>query len=205
MMDIDFKSLPPSDVYHCLTQTLIPRPVAWVLTENPAGDYNLAPFSYFTAVSSDPPLVMISVGKKPDGSFKDTRVNIEARGHFVIHQAHSGLAAPMTETARALEHGDSELDRIELTTTPFAGFSLPRLVQCRVAMACRLFELKEVGTNRQALIFGEVQHLYVDDKALIEDKKGRLKVDAAMLDPVGRLGANEYSKMGEVLTIPRPS
>ena len=78
-MEIDLDSLSANGVYHTLTRTVIPRPVAWVLSENAGGDYNLAPFSYFNAICSDPPLIMISVGKKPDGSSKDTRVNITAR------------------------------------------------------------------------------------------------------------------------------
>lgn len=203
-MIIDFADLSHSRIYHCMTQALIPRPVAWVLSENAAGDFNLAPFSYFTAVSSAPPLIMISVGQTPDGNFKDTRVNIEARGHFVVHLAHRELAHEMTETSRSLPYGDSELDNIGLTTTAFEGFSLPRLAQCRVAMACRIYELKEVGPNRQALIFGEVQCLFVDDAAVSMDEKNRVKLDAGVLDPVGRLGANEYTTFGEVLTIPRP-
>lgn len=203
-MNIDFRGMPSSQIYQCMTQTLIPRPVAWVLTENPAGDYNLAPFSYFTAVSSEPPLIMLSIGKKRDGTLKDTRVNIEARGHFVIHQAHSGLAHSVTETARTLEHGESELGEVNLDLVTFEGFELPRLAQCRVAMACRIYDLQEIGPNHQALILGEVQSVYIDDATLCEDATGRLKVDAAALDPLGRLGADEYSTLGEVISVPRP-
>ena len=203
-MIIDFAELSPSRIYHCLTQTLIPRPVAWVLTENPAGDYNLAPFSYFTAVCSHPPLIMLSVGQQPDGSLKDTRVNIEARGHFVVHLAHRELAREMTETSRSLSYGESELVNVDLTTTPFEGFTLPRLAECRVAMACRVYEVQEIGLNRQALVFGEVQRLYLDDAAASRDAKDRLKVDAGVLDPIGRLGADEYTTFGEIINIPRP-
>lgn len=203
-MDIDFAGLTGADIYHCMTQTLIPRPVAWVLSENAAGDYNLAPFSYFTAVSGSPPLIMISVGPKPDGTFKDTRMNIEARGHFVINLAHRELAGAMNETARSLPYGESELDAGGLGLAPFEGFFLPRLSRSRVAMACRLYELKEIGPHRQALIFGEVERLHVDDNAIERTTDGRLKISAAVLDPVARLGADEYGTLGEVLTIPRP-
>ena len=86
-MDIDLAALGPAQVYGLMTQTLIPRPIAWVLSENSDGGLNLAPFSYFNAVCSSPPLVMISVGKKPDGSFKDTRVNIEGRRFTVAADA----------------------------------------------------------------------------------------------------------------------
>ena len=74
-MIIQFADLKPLQRYHMMTQTIIPRPIAWVLTENDNGSSNLAPFSYFTALCSDPALVVLSIGKKPDGSLKDTRHN----------------------------------------------------------------------------------------------------------------------------------
>ena len=114
-MLIDFEDMDPKDAYHILTQTVIPRPVAWVLSENPDGDYNLAPFSFFTPITSNPPLLMISVGKKPaEGVSKDTRVNIEARKNFVVHIAHRDLAAAVTESSRTLPHGESELKNLDL-------------------------------------------------------------------------------------------
>ena len=70
-MNIDASTLAPIQIYHLMTQTVIPRPIAWVLTESGEADYNLAPFSYFTPVSSNPPLLMFSVGKKPTGEIKD--------------------------------------------------------------------------------------------------------------------------------------
>ena len=69
-MIVELHSLTPAQVYLHMIQVLVPRPIAWVLSENASGSFNLAPFSYFNAVCSDPPLIMLSVGKKPDGSFK---------------------------------------------------------------------------------------------------------------------------------------
>lgn len=86
-MHIDFKTLSSSERYHLMTQTVIPRPIAWVLTESSKANYNLAPFSYFTAVSSQPPLMMFSIGKKPTGERKDTVVNLERQQHCVVHIA----------------------------------------------------------------------------------------------------------------------
>jgi len=71
--------------YYLMSQTLVPRPVAWVLSENATGSYNLAPFSYFNAICSTPPLIMFSIGKKPDGADKDTRRNIIERKRFTVH------------------------------------------------------------------------------------------------------------------------
>ncbi|MFL1452984.1 flavin reductase family protein [Marinobacter sp. GN3S48] len=205
-MLIDFDGMAPQNIYHILTQTVIPRPVAWVLSENPDGDYNLAPFSFFTPITSNPPLLMFSVGKKPtDGAFKDTRVNIEQRKRFVVHIAHRELASAMTETSRTMPHGESELVNTDLELTNFEGSELPRLKDCRVAMACELYDIKEIGPTPQTLVFGKILSVYVADEAARHDDKGRLVFDAAAIDPIGRLGGSEYVTFGEVLKIPRPA
>ena len=118
-MYVNLDALSPNQVYFSIIQTLIPRPIAWVLSENADGGFNLAPFSYFNAVCSDPPLVMLSIGRKPDGSPKDTRVNIEQRERFVIHIAHRELAKQVTESSATLDYGDSEVARLGLETVPF--------------------------------------------------------------------------------------
>ncbi|MDX1635284.1 MAG: flavin reductase family protein [Marinobacter sp.] len=204
-MIIDFDELSAGEIYHAMTQTIIPRPVAWILSENPNGDYNLAPFSFFTAIGSAPPLIMVSVGKKPTGEFKDTRTNIEARGRFTIHLAHRELAADMTETSRVLPHGESELNNVDLELVDFDGFSMPRLADCRIALGCELYEIKEVGDQPQSLIFGRIRRIFVADDVTGVDDKGRFRVNAERVDPIGRLGGSEYVTFGEVLTIPRPT
>jgi flavin reductase (DIM6/NTAB) family NADH-FMN oxidoreductase RutF len=203
-MYVELEGLSRNQIYMTMTQSIIPRPVAWVLSDNGNGGYNLAPYSYFNAVCSEPPLIFISAGKKPDGSHKDTRVNIEERRHFVVHIAHREMAEPMTETSRTLPHGESELDRIHLELTGFEGFSLPRLTDCRVALACELYEIQEIGPAQQSLVFGKVRSIYIDDAATGTDEKGRLKVHADKIDPIGRLGASEYVTFGDILSIPRP-
>ena len=203
-MYIQLSELSPTQFYMRIIQTLIPLPVAWLLSENANGSYNLAPFSYFNAVCSDPPLIMLSIGKKPDGHFKDTRINIEQRTHFMVHIAHRQMAKPLTQSSATLPAGVSEVDRLALKTVSFDGFSMPRLQACRIAYACECYEVREIGGAPQALVLGLVKSLYVDDAVLRKDGKGRIKVAAELVDPLGRLGANEYVTFGEVLHIPRP-
>ncbi|MCH8497174.1 MAG: flavin reductase family protein [Marinobacter sp.] len=202
-MLIDFADLSASQVYHAMTQTLIPRPIAWVLSENPGGNLNLAPFSYFTAVSSEPPLVMLSIGSKPDGDLKDTRRNLMEGRPFVIHIAPSDLAAELTETSRTLPMGESELERAGLSLAPFEGSAIPRLAGCPIAMACALYEVQEIGPKRQGLIFAEVKRLYLSD-AVARMENGRLLVAADKVDPLARLGGEEYASLGSVVRVPRP-
>jgi flavin reductase (DIM6/NTAB) family NADH-FMN oxidoreductase RutF len=203
-MYIELEGLSPNRIYATMTQAVIPRPIAWVLSDNGDGGYNLAPYSYFNAVSSEPPLVFISLGRKPDGSFKDSRINIEERRHFVVHIVHRDLTEPMVETSRTLPHGESEVDLIGLRLTEFEGFPLPRLEECRIALACELYEIKELGPAPQSLVFGKVRSIFVDDRVASKDAKDRLKIRAEAVDPIGRLGASEYVTFGEILSIPRP-
>jgi flavin reductase (DIM6/NTAB) family NADH-FMN oxidoreductase RutF len=203
-MNIDFDSLSPSQVYSHMTQTLIPRPIAWVLSENADGGLNLAPFSYFNAVCSDPPLIMLSVGKKPDGSFKDTRVNIEQRGRFVVHIPHQDQVELVSASSEGLGAGESEVAKLGLETLTFHGFGLPRLSDCAVAYACEAWEIQEIGDVPQSLILGRVQRLYLDERVAGQDEKGRLTVDAAKLAPLGRLGPDQYLVGGDVIRVRRP-
>ena len=203
-MDINLDDLSSTEVYYTMTQTLVPRPIAWALSENGSGSYNLAPFSYFTAVCSNPPLIMISVGKKPDGSPKDTRANIEARGDFVVHIAGKDMMEKLNESSASLPAEVSEVDKLALKTVPFGDFSLHRLEACRIAYACRLYEIKEIGAAPQTLIFGEVKKVYIDDVVCRKDEKGRAVIDTALLDPLARLGASEYAALGDIINLPRP-
>ena len=202
-MHIDLSELSPSKTYFTFIQTLIPRPVAWVLSENSDRGFNLAPFSYFNAVCSDPPLVMLSIGKKVDGSLKDTRRNIVERKHFVVHIAHREMAPMVTVSSRELAENDSELTQLGLQTVPFGNFPVPRLSDCRIAFACRFYQQIELGPLPQAMILAQVESIFIDDTVAIVDA-GRLTVDAAKVNPLARLGGDEYSTIGDVLKVPRP-
>ena len=203
-MYIDYDALTPDQVYFTMIQTIIPRPIAWVLSLNADGGHNLAPFSYFNAICSDPPMVMLSIGKKPDGSHKDTRVNLESRHDCVIHIAHLGQLAALNESSATLPAGESELDRVDLELTGFEGWPLPRIVGCPVAMACRLERIIELGAVPQSLILARVHGAFVDDAVVSTDPKGRTKINADRINPIGRLGGGEYVSFGEIIKAVRP-
>ncbi len=201
-MLLDADALTPNQVYHTMIQTLIPRPIAWVLSENSDKSLNLAPFSYFAPVCSEPPLVVISIGKKPDGSPKDTRRNLLERPHFVVHIASADQAPAVTASSATLAENVSEVAQLQLATEDF-GFRLPRLRDCPVAYACEVYDTTLLGDTPQLLVFGRVRQIYVADD-VIDDNNGRPKMDATRIDPLGRLGGDEYWISGKVLTIKRP-
>ncbi len=235
-MQIDFSELSGNRIYRLMTQVIVPRPVAWVLTSNQAGinqvatnqagtdqtgtkqigaghskgdgfnsGFNLAPFSYFNAVCSAPPLVMFSVGKKPDGSRKDTAVNIAEHKQFVVHIPSVEQAEFVTETSRSLPLGQSEMANIDCPLVAFDGFLLPRLADAPVAMGCELFEIQNMGKVPQQLIFAEIKTLYISDDVAQENDKGLVSVDAKKLNPIMRLGGDDYGSLGDIVTVPRPA
>ncbi|WMN60606.1 flavin reductase family protein [Pseudoalteromonas xiamenensis] len=203
-MELNFSSFNPLQIYHLMTQTIIPRPIAWVLTDSGHKNYNLAPFSYFTAVSSAPPLLMFSVGKKPNGEVKDTVRNILENKHCVIHIASSHDAELVTNTAATLDHGESEISRNNIDVVDFSGFPLPRVKQCTIAYGCELYEIKEVGDVPQTLVFVEIKTLYLDDQVVELDAKDRLKIQADKVSPLARLGAGDYAGITAPFAIARP-
>ena len=203
-MILNLSQLKPAQVYFHMIQTLIPRPIAWVLSEIEDDRYNLAPFSYFNAVCSDPPLIMLSVGKKPDGSFKDTRVNIEQRREFVVHIAHREMLQDLNQSSATLDADISELDQLGIETTAFEGSRLPRIEACRIACACECYDIHELGSTPQSIIYGKVNHIYIDDDITSVNDQGRLTVHADKLEPIARLGADEYMSFGDIIRMARP-
>ena len=201
-MNIDFSTLSPNQTYHTIIQTIIPRPIAWVLSENGNGSLNLAPFSYFTPVSSAPPILMISVGNKSANQKKDTARNIIEKKRCVVHIADQSLVEPMNASAQPLGNNESEIELLGLETTEFEGSTLPRLKDASVAYACELYEMKEMGDAPMSLLFLEIKHAYISDEIAAQNEK-HLSIDASKLDPVARLGGNDYAGLSEPYTLER--
>lgn len=203
-MILDFSTLAAGQRYFQMIQTLMPRPIAWVLTEHENGSYNLAPFSFFTAVCSEPPILMLSLGLKPTGEFKDTRINIERSQRCVIHIPDRSMLALMNASSASLAEDVSEVEQLGLPLSPFEGFDMPRLADAKVAYGCKLHEIKELGAGPQSLLFVEVEQMFIADDIVEVSDAGRIKVDALKLDPIARLGANEYAFLTDVTHLKRP-
>lgn len=204
-MILNMADLPPPQRYQWMTQAIIPRPVAWVLSENDGGNVNLAPFSYFNALASAPPLLGISFGLQEDGRNKDTLHNIRQRGQFVVHIAAMQQLAQLNQTAATLPYGESEVTAAQLHTVPFAAdFPLPRLRDAPLALACTLHAAHALGMA-QTLVIGEILFLYASEEVLTQDAKGRQVIDAAKVAPVARLSAGKYAGLSEVVSLQRPA
>ncbi len=204
-MNFSAQEMAPADVYHTLTQIIIPRPVAWVLSpsDEAGNSLNLAPFSFFNAVCSDPPVLMLSIGAKSDGTLKDSCRNLLERERCVIHVGTEDQARAISDTARELVFGDSEVALSGHELVEFEGTGMKRLQGVPIAMACRLHQHVEVGNKPQHLLLVEVERFWIDDAVCYQDAKGRSRVDADKVRPLARLGGAEYARLGEVFRVER--
>lgn len=202
-MNIDLSTLSGSSIYHLMTQTVIPRPIAWVLSTNKDDSLNLAPFSYFNAVCSEPPLLMLSMGKKPSGKAKDTVINLEVGALCIVHIAHVEQSDQVTNTAATLAYGESEIEASEIELIAHKDWPMKRIKACPIAYLCKVHSVQDIGNTPQRLVFVEAIELYINDDAVSQDK-GRIKVDAVKVDPLARLGASQYANLGEVFSAVRP-
>jgi flavin reductase (DIM6/NTAB) family NADH-FMN oxidoreductase RutF len=189
--------------YRFMVSAIAPRPIAWVTTVDPStGVVNAAPFSWFQAVCGDPPMLMLSIQRRDDGSPKDTVRNIRATGEFVVNASPKSLAAQMVQTSGEYGPEVSELAEVGLATAPSRKVRPPRIAASPVHLECRLHQELQLGRDGDtSLILGEVVHFAADDAVL--DARGN--VDPRKLVFVARLGGMEYVDTGSVFSMKRPT
>ncbi len=164
-----------------MSQTVIPRPIAWVVTEN-NGIVNIAPFSYFMALSSEPPTLLVSVGHKKDGTPKDTLKNTLETGKATICITPPSMVEKMFATSEALPGTESEAVKFEIETLRLKENYPPMIKGVQVAYFCELFRKVDIDGTTIPLIY-KIDSVYLDD-AIITNKE-RMHID---FDAVGRIG-----------------
>ncbi len=198
MATFDADELGWRDAYKLLTGLVVPRPIAWVGTRSPDGVANLAPYSFFTVASADPPTVLFCP-QLPDGrEDKDSLANAEAAGEFTVSFVSHALAVRMNETAATVP---ADVDEFELAgVTPARGIKVaaPYVVEAPAAIECRLADVHRL--EAAAVVFGEVVAFHVTDEAL-----DGTRVDPAVTDVIGRLGGPNYSTVRDRLSLERPA
>jgi flavin reductase (DIM6/NTAB) family NADH-FMN oxidoreductase RutF len=203
-MKVDPATLSADAAYYWQAATILPRPIAWTSTLNEDGSANLAPFSFFTGISSDPPTCLICVSRKkkqPDGTRppKDTWRNIARTGEYVIHVVNDALAHQMNATSREFPYGTDEFAAAGVSKAPSERVAPPRIAEAPVAMECRLDRIVEVGRAGTAVIIGEILLWHVKDELLVEGR-----IDMGRLDAVGRLGGPHYARTRDRFDMTRP-
>ncbi len=180
-MQIDPSKNTYADNYKLLTNLVVPRPIAWVTSLSKAGVINLAPFSFFNAVGTEPLYVIISVGLRDDGSPKDTENNIKDRGEFVVNLVTEELFEAMNISAADFPSDQSELKAAGLHDAPSVQIKVPRVAEAQASLECKLFSLQALGSN--TLIIGEVVMFHVADSLLGPNRH------INNFSPIGRLGS----------------
>lgn len=176
------------EVYALLNSVVVPRPIAWVATRSETGVDNLAPHSFFTISSVQPPVVQFtSVGTK------DTLRNARATGEFTVSLCPEPLLEQVNLTATDYPSGTSEFDMAGVTRLPSTVVAVPAVAESPVALECRVVGTKDFGGD-STVVFGEVVRISVDEAVL---RDGRPEV--RLLQPLARLGAQEWSMIGEVV------
>jgi flavin reductase (DIM6/NTAB) family NADH-FMN oxidoreductase RutF len=198
----DLGAMNKTDAYKLLVSTIMPRPIAWVVSRGAEG-VNAAPFSFFNVLSADPPLVAIGFAAATDRDGKDTLTNIRAQGEFVVNLVPEELAQAMNVTATNAPRGTDEtrLAGLELAKCEVVG--VPRIVGSPVGLECKLFQVIETG-GTGTIVLGRIVYVHVRESAFANREK--LYVDPAQLRLIGRMhGAGGYCTTRDTFSIDRLS
>lgn len=206
-MEIDIASLDVARRYKLLIGCITPRPIAFVSTIAPDGRLNLAPFSFFTAIGSDPMTLLFCPSNKPDGTEKDSFRNAAPPadggvGQFVVNIASERYARRVAAAAEPLPYGESEFELAGLTPAPSAVVRPPRIAESPVCFECETMQV--IRTNPGAagggnIVIGRVVHVYTADDVLNE----RFHADPDALETIGRMGGAGYCTTRDRFEMPR--
>ena len=188
---IAFEPDRPADFYRLLNSVIIPRPIAWVSTRSADGVDNLAPHSFFTVASVDPPIVQFTSHGR-----KDSVTNAEATGEFVVNLAPEWLYEQINATATTFPPHISEFDAVGVEREPSQLVAPPRVAHSPVALECVLHATIPMGDC--TLVLGRVVLAAIDEEMLVD---GRPQADR--LRPLARLGGNDWSTLGDRRTLGR--
>ena len=194
-------TLEPQDAYKLLTGLVVPRPIGWIGTLDDAGRPNLAPYSFFQAVASNPPTVLFSAGVT-DGHEKDSLHNARTTGVFTVNIVSRAVAEAMNQSSAALGRGESEFAFAGLTSAPSDDVAAPRVAEAKASFECVVTQFVELGRApiENVVVFGEVVRFHVDD-----DMLDGTRIDHGLLDAVGRLAGNAYATTRDRFELSRPA
>jgi len=202
LLSIDPSKNTERENYKFLIGSIIPRPIAFVTTLSKGGVLNGAPFSYFNIVSSNPPMISLSI-QRSEGKQKDTARNINDLKEFVIHIVDEQNVAEVNETAASLPSDQSEIEEGNLTPVESEKISVPGVKEAKIRMECVLEQSLELGgldTPGCDFIIGKVVQFHIDNTIY---ENGR--IDPKGLAAVSRLAGTNYAKIGEIFSIERPN
>jgi len=201
-MIIDPAVNPPADIYKLMVGAIVPRPIAFVSTMSPEGALNLAPFSFFTAISANPPVICFSpMIRGRDGARKDTLRNIERTREFVVNVVSEEFIQQMNICSTEFGPEVDEFEASGLTPIPSDVVRPPRVQESHVNMECKLLQIVDVSPKPLggSIVLGEVVRFHVDDTMF-----DNFKIDPDKLGAVGRMGGPTYTRTTDRFNLERP-
>lgn len=195
-MELDPRSMSIADRYKVLIGVIVPRPIAFVSTISPDGRLNLAPFSFFCGVGSNPMTLLFCPANTEHGTEKDTLRNAKPAseggvGEFVVNVASEAYERQMAACAEPLAYGESEFALSGLKTSPSAVVRPPRVLESPVSFECRTLQVIRTNPGQPSggnIVLGEVVHVHVADGVMNE----RLHANPDTLAAIGRMGGSGY-------------
>lgn len=190
------------NIYKLMIGLIVPRPIAFVSSASPDGVLNLAPFSFFTGISANPPVICFCpMVRASDGSTKDTLRNIESTREFVVNIVSEDFVEPMNVCSTEFPPEVNEFEKSGLTPIPSDLVKPPRVKESRINLECNLVQIVTVSSKPLggSIVLGEVLRFHVDDR-LIDD----FKIDPDKLKPVGRMGGPTYTRTTDRFDLIRP-
>ncbi|WP_297445761.1 flavin reductase family protein [Desulfurobacterium sp.] len=186
MKVVDVSKGKQKEISKLIFNTVVPRPIAWITTVSADGIVNLAPFSFYNAITTKPPLLFVSIGKRKDGTEKDTVRNIKETGEFVINVVTETFLEEMVKTGEDLSPEESEVEKFNIETVPSTKVKPPIVKGVPAAFECTLKEILEIGDTPMNVVIGEVVAIHYIEE-IINFSKGI----------VGRLGGKRYTVISD--------
>ena len=207
MRTFDPAQIASSDIYKLMIGIIVPRPIAFVSTVDAAGIRNLAPFSYFTACSSNPPVVCFCTAvRKEPRPHKDTLLNVEATQEFVVNIVSEEFAGQMNQCSADVAPEVDEFELSGLTAVASELVKPPRVAQSKVQMECRLHQIIRVSDKPGGgiLVLGEILRFHVLESLFEDANGGSYKIDPDKLNAIGRMGGPSYVRTHDRFDMQRP-
>jgi flavin reductase (DIM6/NTAB) family NADH-FMN oxidoreductase RutF len=187
---VKLSQAPQTLVSKLIFNLVVPRPIAWVTTVSREGVVNLAPFSFYNAITTKPPLLMLSIGKRKDGSLKDTSRNLRESGQLVVNLVTEKLLEKMHLSGKDFPPEVSEAKELGVELEPSLVVKPPRVKESPASLECEVEELFQLGSTPMDVVVARVIAIVYEPK-LLESQEGI----------VGRLGGKRYCTVREELDL----
>ncbi|MCX6060162.1 MAG: flavin reductase family protein [Chloroflexi bacterium] len=202
-MEIDPTTISYKSVYKIITGSILPRPIGWISSIDSSGRPNLAPFSFFNAVCSNPPTVLFCASiRGSDGKTKDTLNNVRATNEFVVNIVTEELLQAMNASSIEAPPDFDEFNYAGLTLAPSVMIKPPRVKESPIHYECRVKQIIDISDQPggASIVIGSIVHIHVDDGVMF----GEDKIDLTALKPIGRLMGSGYCRVTDIIEIERP-